>query len=219
MSRRSRIVAAMAAGYLVGTLPSADLATRLATGGTTDLRLTGSGNPGAANAMAELGPAWGYGVLAADVAKGAAAGRIGQRLAGGDGAHAGGSAAVIGHCFPVWKRFRGGKGVAASAGQCLATFPAYTPIDLAVAGITAMSPRWKQRAFGATAIASAAWVGAATLWWRRGWPNAWGPVPTSALPLAAATSSAVILYRFATAAPRPDREAVPEPGSVGPGAP
>jgi len=188
-------------GYLAGTLPSADVAARLASGGATDLRTSGSGNPGAANAIAQLGPLWGYGVLVADVAKGAAACGIGRRVAGPAGAHLAGTASVVGHCFPVWKRFRGGKGVATSAGQCLATFPAYTPIDLAVAGLTGISPRWKSRAYATTAVASAGWVGAAVLWWRRGWANGWGPRPTAALPVAAAATSAVILSRFAAAAP------------------
>jgi len=200
-ARLLRLVAAAITGYLAGTTPSADLATRLATGGTTDLRTTGSGNPGAANAMKMLGAGWGYGVMAADVAKGAVACAAGRRLAGDGGAHVAGTAAVIGHCFPVWNGFRGGKGVATSAGQCLATFPAYTAIDLGVAAATATSPRWKQRAFAATAIASGCWVASGFIWWRRGWPNAWGPRPTVGLPAAAAASSAVILYKFATAKP------------------
>ncbi len=200
-------------GYLAGTLPSADLAARLATGGSTDLRSVGSGNPGAANAIGQLGPRWGYAVMAADVAKGAAAALVGRTIAGGPGGHLAGTSAVVGHCFPVWSGFRGGKGVAASAGQCLATFPAYTPIDLGVAALTAISPRWKRRAFATTAVASAAWVGAGVVWWWRRWPNAWGPPPTAALPAAAAASSAVILYRFATtrspvAAPAAPVEAV-----------
>src|ERR1700687_3292423 len=131
-----RSLAAAAAGYAVGTIPSADVATRLATGGHADLRRQGSGNPGAANAMAVLGKGWGYGVLGADIAKGALACGLGRRMAGETGAHIGGTAAVVGHCFPVWTGFRGGKGVAASVGQCLMTFPAYFPIDLAVAGLT-----------------------------------------------------------------------------------
>lgn len=198
-----RFVLAAAAGYLAGSTPSADVASRLASGGSVDLRATGTGNPGAVNAIGQLGAAWGYGVMAADVAKGALACVGGRRLASGTGAHVAGTAAVVGHCFPVWNGFRGGKGVAASAGQCLATFPAYTVIDLGVAALTAASPRWKQRAYAATAVASACWVGAAALWWRRQWPNAWGPRPTVALPLAAAASSAVILYKFHTAPPGP----------------
>src|SRR6187200_112525 len=54
--RLARLAAAAATGYLAGTLPSADLAARLATGGAADLRTTGSGNPGAANAINVLGP-------------------------------------------------------------------------------------------------------------------------------------------------------------------
>jgi acyl phosphate:glycerol-3-phosphate acyltransferase len=195
-----RLLAAAAVGYAAGTFPSADVATKLATRGDVDLRAAGSGNPGAANAIKVLGPAWGYAVMAADIAKAAGAAAAGRRLCGTDGAHVAGTAAVVGHCWPVWNGFRGGKGVAASVGQCLVTFPAYFPIDLAVAGLTSASPRWKQRAYAATAVASACWVAAGVVWWRRRWPNLWGPPPTSALPLAAAASSAVILDRFRRAA-------------------
>lgn len=188
------MAAAAAVGYLVGTIPSADVAARLATGGTTDLRAAGSGNPGAANAMAALGRIWGWGVLAADIGKGVVACLAGRRLAGGPGANLAGTAAVVGHCYPVWSGFRGGKGVAVSSGQCLATFPAYFPIDIAVAFAVA---RLRGRALPATAVASAVWVGSGLLWWRRAWPNGWGPAPGPALPLSAAVSSAVIMVRFA----------------------
>ncbi len=186
-------------GYLLGTTPSADVAARLATGGTTDLRRSGSGNPGAVNAMEALGKAWGWGVLFADIAKGALACVAGGRLAGPTAANLAGTAAVFGHCYPAWSGFRGGKGVAVSSGQCLATFPAYFPIDLAIAYVAA---RLRGRALPATAVASAVWVASGVLWWRRGWRNAWGPTPGPALPLCAAASSVLILLRFATA-PRP----------------
>jgi glycerol-3-phosphate acyltransferase PlsY len=194
-----RLIAAATTGYALGTIPSADVAARLATRGATDLRDAGSGNPGAANAMAVLGKGWGYGVLIADVTKGAAACATGRRLAGAVGAHIGGTAAVVGHCLPVWNGFRGGKGVAASAGQCLATFPAYFPIDLGVALATA---RWRRQALAATVAASVTWVGAGVVWWRRGWPNLWGPQPSAALPLAAVATSGVILSRFMVARSR-----------------
>jgi glycerol-3-phosphate acyltransferase PlsY len=195
-----RLVVAAAAGYAAGTIPSADLATRAATRGDIDLRTAGTGNPGAANAIKVLGARWGYAVMAADIAKAAAAAVTGRRLAGARGAHVAGTAAVIGHCWPAWNGFRGGKGVAASVGQCLATFPAYFPLDLAVAGLISASPRWKRRAFAATAVGSACWVAGGVVWWRRGLPNLWGPAPSPALPLAAAVSSAVILDRFRRAA-------------------
>ncbi len=194
----SRVMAAGAVGYLIGTLPSADLAARLASGGAIDLRTTGSGNPGAVNAGAALGKGWGLGVLVADIAKGAGACAVGARMAGGVGADVAGTAAVIGHCYPIWNGFRGGKGVAVSSGQCLATFPAYFPLDLAVATAVA---RLRGRALPATAVASAAWVGCAALWWRQNWPNGWGHRPGPTLPLAAAATSAVIMVRFA-ASPR-----------------
>jgi len=194
----TQLVEAAAAGYLLGTVPFADVASRLAGGPSADLRASGTSNPGGANALVVLGKGWGYGVIVADAAKGAAACALGRRLAGGTGAHVAGTAAVVGHCFPVWKGFRGGKGVAASLGQCLATFPVYVPVDLGLAWITAL-PNWKSRTFTATTIASTVWVGAATLWWRKGWPNAWGPPPTVELPLAAAATSAVILQRFVAA--------------------
>ena len=193
-------LASAAAGYLIGTVPCADTAARLATGGAIDLRAAGTGNPGAVNAMAVLGKSWGWAILAADAAKGALACAAGGRLAGGTGAHVAGTAAVIGHCLPVWNGFRGGKGVAVSLGQCAATFPAYVPVDLAVAWIVGAKTG---RTLPGTAVASATWVTAGLLWWRRQWPNAWGPTPTAALPASAAVSSAVIMYKFLTAKIRP----------------
>lgn len=198
---RTRLLAAATAGYLLGTIPSADLAARAATQGRTDLRTAGSGNPGAANAIKVLGARWGYAVMAADIGKGVAASSLGRRIAGGDGAHVGGVAAVVGHCWPAWNGFKGGKGVATSVGQCLVTFPIWSVADLGVAAVTAASPRWKQRAFAATATSSVAWVLASLVWWRKRLPNGWGPEPTPALPLAAAASSAVIIQRFLAARP------------------
>lgn len=207
--RAARIVCAGVVGYVLGGFPSADLATRVARvarkdrGGSgwdpaVDLRRAGSGNPGAANAMDVLGRGWGWAVLVADIAKAALACATGRTLAGPNGAHLGGTAAVIGHCYPVANGFRGGKGVAASAGQCLATFPAYFPLDLAVA-LVAARPRWRHRAFTGTVISSVLWVASGALWWRRGWPNLWGPPPGPALPLSSAATSALIWYRFVAA--------------------
>jgi acyl phosphate:glycerol-3-phosphate acyltransferase len=193
-------LASAAAGYLIGSVPCADTAARLATGGATNLRDAGTGNPGAVNAMSVLGKAWGYGILAADATKGAFACGIGRRLAGPTGAHVAGTAALVGHCFPVWNGFRGGKGVAVSLGHCTATFPAYLPVDL---GVSWGVGKWTGRTFPGTWVASVTWVLAGLLWWRKGWPNLWGPKPTAALPLSAAASSVVIVYKFRTAKIRP----------------
>jgi acyl phosphate:glycerol-3-phosphate acyltransferase len=206
--RWARVAAAAATGYAAGLVPSADVAARLASGGRVDLRSHGSGNPGGANAAAVLGARWGYGVMAADIAKGTVAARAGRRLGGDTGQHLAAVASVVGHCYPVTAGFRGGKGVGCSVGQCLATLPAYLPVDLTVAAVVAAGP-WKQRAFAATSASSAAWIAASTLWWRRQWPNAWGGRPTAALPLAAAASSAVILQRFLAARNQPEPRRVP----------
>ncbi len=194
--RTAGLLGAGAVGYVLGGFPSADLATRAAKReGATDLRSAGSGNPGAVNAMDVLGKGWGWAILLADIAKGALACFVGQGLGGANGAYLGGTAAVVGHCFPAANGFKGGKGVAASAGQCLATFPAYFPLDLMVA-LAAAKPRWRRRAFTGTAISSMIWVASGTVWWRRGWPNLWGPKPGPGLPISSAATSAVIWYRF-----------------------
>lgn len=194
-----RVAGAAALGYLLGTFPTADLVAHRVSGGTVDLRAAGTGNPGGANALKVLGPRAGYTVMAGDIAKGSVASVLGRVVAGAPGAHIAGTAAVVGHCLPIWNGGRGGKGVATTVGQCLATFPAYFPIDLAVAAATASNPRLKQRAFTATMVASVCWVGGSLLWWRKGWRNLWGPRPDVGLPLSAAVSSGVVACRFIAA--------------------
>jgi glycerol-3-phosphate acyltransferase PlsY len=196
--RPARLSGAALLGYLMGTIPSADAVSRVVTGSGGDLRLKGTRNPGAANALVVLGKRWGYSIMAADIAKGTAACMAGRRLAGDTGAHVAGTAAVVGHCFPAWNGFKGGKGVAVSLGQCLATFPVYVPVDLVVAGAT-VAGRWRSRTFVTTVVASSVWVAASALWWRRGWPNAWGPKPGPALPVANLLTTLVILYKFVSA--------------------
>ncbi|MEQ8842759.1 MAG: glycerol-3-phosphate acyltransferase [Acidimicrobiales bacterium] len=195
-----RVIASLAAaavGYGVGNLPSADLASRAA--GGADLRVAGTRNPGAMNAGHVLGRKWGLAVSAADVGKGFVAGRLGARIGGPAGANIAATAAVVvGHCFPRGRR--GGKGVATSVGQVVATFPAYLPVDIAVAVGTSMLPFLRQRTRTATALASATWFGCGLLAWRRGFPNPGGVEPTAALPIAALASSLVIAVRFRTEA-------------------
>jgi glycerol-3-phosphate acyltransferase PlsY len=195
-----RLVGVGLGGYLLGTIPSAALAARAASEGRLDLRDYGSRNPGAMNALHTLGRGYGLAVAAADVAKGAVACGAGRRLAGGAGAHLAGVAAVTGHCYPIWSGFRhGGKGVATSVGQCLATFPAYAPLDFAIGILAASHMPPRRRALTTTVAAAASWIVGGVLWWRRSLPNAWGPEPTAALPLANLASTVVILSRFAAA--------------------
>jgi acyl phosphate:glycerol-3-phosphate acyltransferase len=206
-----RLLSSAAAGYLLGTIPSAGLAARVSTGGSVDLRKSGTGNPGGVNARRLLGRRVGTAVIVADIAKGVAACRWGRNSAGDLGAHVAGVAAVIGHCYPLWTRFRGGKGVATSFGQCIYTFPAYAPLDVALALSVARAPGVRRPALTSVAVSSSAWLLASILWWRRGLPNLWGPRPTAALPIANAATALVIASRAGAVLRRrePDELALP----------
>ena len=160
---------------------------------------SGSRNPGGVNALRVLGLAPGRAVLVADVAKGYLACACGRAVAGDGGAHVAGVAAVVGHCYPLWSGFRGGKGVATSFGQCLYTFPAHAPLDLALAVGVARVPGLRRPALVSTVVTTSVWLLASVVWWRRRLPNSWGPEPTAALPLANAATAAVIASRFARA--------------------
>jgi acyl phosphate:glycerol-3-phosphate acyltransferase len=197
--RVPRLVTAFALGYLLGTVPSADAVTRLVAGRRVELREAGSRNPGGLNVFRLLGRTAGRAVIVADVLKGFAACAIGRAVAGDNGAHLAGTAAVVGHCYPVWNGFRGGKGVATSFGQCLYTFPAFAPVDLALGIGVARVPGLPRPGVAAVVVPSAAWLLASVVWWRGRLPNSWGPVPTAALPLANAATVLVIATRFARA--------------------
>jgi glycerol-3-phosphate acyltransferase PlsY len=207
----NRLGLGVAVAYTLGTISTADIVVKKMS--TGDLRSQGSGNPGAANAMKVLGTKAGLAVMAGDISKGVAACAVGGALAGPTGAHLAGTASVAGHCYPVWNGFKGGKGVATSVGQCFATFPAYFPIDVGVAGATAAVPAWKQRAFAATLASSACWVLGGFVWWMKGWRNLWGPKPTIMLPISALLSSAIVAERF-IAAGNPTEPAENETGDT-----
>lgn len=192
MVTAGRVGAALVGAYLLGTVPAADVAGRL-TG--VDPRATGSGNPGAANVTREIGRRWGLAVGAVDVTKGLAASALG-RAVGPRTACAAATAAVVGHVFPVWSGFRGGKGVATSYGALLGVFPAYALPDV---GIALVTRALTGDARLANDVASVGWVAAALVWWRRELPNAWGAPPTVALPVSAAVTSALIAWRFRAA--------------------
>lgn len=196
-----RLLAASILGYLLGSFPTSDVVAKLVArrsgGRHVDLRRSGTQNPGALNAAKVLGPRWGLVVLAGDVAKGVLAAIAGRRIAGANGAYAAGTTAVVGHCAPPWNGFRGGKGVATSAGTSLVLFPVYAPVDVALAAaVFALS---RGRAEWSTYVASAVFTAAATYWWLRKKGNAWGPETAIGLPLYAAATSAAIIYKFVSA--------------------
>jgi glycerol-3-phosphate acyltransferase PlsY len=113
-------VLALAVGYLLGSLPFGYWAGLIQ---GVDLRTVGSGNTGGTNAVRILGARVGVPVIALDIAKGAAAASIGGVIGGPDVAVLASIAAVLGHAFPFWLGFRGGKAVATGAGTMLALVP------------------------------------------------------------------------------------------------
>ncbi len=108
------MIAGAVIAYVIGSIPFALLVARVA---GADLRRVGSGNLGATNVMRASGVKIGILVAVLDVAKGAASVLIAQRISDGPTAPAvAGFAAIVGHIYPVWLRFRGGKGVATACG-------------------------------------------------------------------------------------------------------
>ena len=124
MSSHATPILVLGAAYLLGSLPFGLLVSKLF--GGTDVRRVGSGNIGATNVARAAGPAAGLLTLLLDAAKGWLAVSLAARSAhGGAGLVAlAGVFALLGHCFPVWLRFKGGKGVATAAGVFAALCPA-----------------------------------------------------------------------------------------------
>ena len=115
--------------YLLGSIPMGLLLTRLA--GKGDLRRVGSGNIGATNVMRVGGLRMAGLVWILDMAKAAAAVFIGKYIAGDAFGAWCGFAAIVGHCYPVWLKFKGGKGISSLFGTLLAV----SPVSFAVCGI------------------------------------------------------------------------------------
>jgi glycerol-3-phosphate acyltransferase PlsY len=137
---------AIATAYLIGSIPFALL---LARRFGADLRHTGSGNLGAANVLRASGWAAGLLVAVLDVAKGAVSVMIAARLSENASAPAiAGFAAVVGHIYPVWLRFRGGKGVATACG----VFSVLTPAAMPPAIIVFVGTVWLTRYVSAGSV-------------------------------------------------------------------
>ncbi|MBU6164502.1 MAG: glycerol-3-phosphate 1-O-acyltransferase PlsY [Alphaproteobacteria bacterium] len=119
---------ATALGYVLGSIPFGLLLTRLI---GIDIRQVGSGNIGTTNVLRTGNKGLAAATLLLDAGKGAAAVAVGRELGGEMAAIMAGVAAFVGHCFPVWLRFRGGKGVATILGITLAAAPLAGAIALA----------------------------------------------------------------------------------------
>jgi glycerol-3-phosphate acyltransferase PlsY len=128
-------------GYLLGSIPFGLILTRLA--GTPDLRSIGSGNIGATNVLRTGRKGLAAATLVLDALKGTAAVIIAGYLGGPEAAMLAGLGAFLGHLFPVWLKFRGGKGVAVYIGILIGLFwPAavlFCAIWLATAVLTRYS--------------------------------------------------------------------------------
>ena len=167
-------------GYLAGSVPFAFLLARRA---GIDVRLAGSGNVGAANVLRTTG-AWrrAVAVMALDVAKGAAAVLVVHLAAGGASIAAlTGAAAIVGHIYPVWLRFHGGKGVAVAAGVFSVLSPLATGIAASLFLVTIFVTRYVSLGSIAATVALP--------------PVAWWTGAPRAVVAAAAGTGALILFR------------------------
>jgi acyl phosphate:glycerol-3-phosphate acyltransferase len=141
------------AAYFLGSIPFGLLLAKLF--GNADVRKAGSGNIGAANVARVAGPLAGILTLALDTAKGAAAVLLAARFAHESAAWMmlAALAALVGHCFSVWLKFKGGKGVATALGVFLALCP---PAALAALLLFALvAACWRYVSLGSISAAAA----------------------------------------------------------------
>jgi acyl phosphate:glycerol-3-phosphate acyltransferase len=172
-------IVAVAIGYLVGSVPFAFLLSRRR---GIDLRQVGSGNVGASNVLRTSGVSTAVLAMCLDAVKGSLAVMVAQRVAVGPATPmAAGLASVIGHIYPVWLRFRGGKGVATAAG----VFGVLTPAALGAAGAVFVVAVWATRYISVGSMAAAVTLAVVT---------AAGEVP-AVVAVGAAVTAAVIVHR------------------------
>jgi len=133
--------------YLLGSIPSAYIIGRLRKG--IDIRQVGSRNMGAMNTFYNVGVASGFLVLAVDIGKGAAAAALSQWLVDSNLVmFFAGAVAVLGHNFPVWLGFKGGKGGAPLVGVLIYLMPWGIPIGLSIFGILLLIIRFPTLSYG-----------------------------------------------------------------------
>ncbi|OFW06844.1 MAG: acyl-phosphate glycerol 3-phosphate acyltransferase [Acidobacteria bacterium RIFCSPLOWO2_02_FULL_67_36] len=169
-------------GYLAGSLPFAFLLARRA---GIDVRLAGSGNVGAANVLRTTGTWRGVIVMSLDMLKGAAAVLVAYMSAGGAPVAAlTGAAAVVGHIYPVWLRFHGGKGVAVAAG----VFAVLAPLATAAAAAVFLIVVWTTRYVSLGSMAATVALP----------PAVWIVGAPTAVVGAAASVAGLILFRHRT---------------------
>lgn len=139
--------------YLLGSIPFSYLVARRA--GVADVRKVGSGNVGATNVLRSVGKGAGAAALLLDSLKGFGAVWLGQSLDAPAGGSVAAAAAVLGHVFPLWLAFQGGKGVATGAGAFLPLAPVATGAALLVFAVTAAASGFVSLGSVAAALALA----------------------------------------------------------------
>ena len=149
-------VVSLIIAYLLGSIPFGYLIVKLTRG--ADIRETGSGGTGATNVSRKAGKAAGVVTLALDALKGAAAVLVARWLTDEAGTSwivaAAAALAVVGHCFPVWLKFKAGKGVATGLGVFLAIVPWAVLAALAVFIVVV----WRTRYVSLGSIIGAAFI-------------------------------------------------------------
>lgn len=134
------MISTLLVAYLIGSIPFALLLARW--WGIVDLHRVGSGNIGAANVLRVSGKTPGILVALLDIGKGVASVAAARSMHSSDGvAAAAGFAAIVGHIYPIWLKFRGGKGVATSCG----VFTVLAPLPMAAAALSFLTSVWLTR--------------------------------------------------------------------------
>ena len=171
---------AVALGYLLGSIPFAWLVVRRWR--AIDLRRAGSGNLGAANVARTAGLAAGLLVAVLDIAKGAASVVIADRLTHDSAAAAAaGVVAVVGHVYPIWLRFQGGKGAATGCG----VFAVLTPVAIGPAVALFLITAWLTQYISLASVAATLVVP----------PLAWATGSPAASVRAAFAAAILIVFR------------------------
>ncbi|KJC36073.1 glycerol-3-phosphate acyltransferase [Bradyrhizobium sp. LTSP885] len=152
------LIVALVIGYLLGSIPFGLILTRLA--GTQDLRSVGSGNIGATNVLRTGHKGLAAATLIGDMLKGTVAVIIAGTYDGPDAAMLAALGAFLGHLFPVWLKFKGGKGVATYIGVLLGLFWPAALIFAAIWLGTAYTSR-----YSSLSALVAAFVTPIFLWW------------------------------------------------------
>ena len=158
MSPEAWLPVAFILGYLLGSIPFGLVLTKLA--GTQDLRSIGSGNIGATNVLRTGRKGLAAATLLCDMLKGTVAVLIANYLGGFNAAMLAALGAFLGHLFPVWLNFKGGKGVAVYIGVLIAMFPPAAVVFCVLWAATAATSR-----YSSLSALVASFVTPIFLWW------------------------------------------------------